>query len=241
MRIRIASYNIHKGIGGVDRRYRLERIVEALEHYAPDIVLLQEVDTGAKRSGRDQQASILSSKLNLPHFEFQQNVYLSQGGYGNAILSRFPIRERRDIDLTLPPKKRRRALLAHLEIDRGDDSLTNLVAICAHLGLASFERKWQIDRLLKHPRFKRLNHETPIVFGGDFNDAATKLKPMLAATGFELAGNAPNTFPAAFPLVSLDAMYARGAIEIERTMVGDTASAKTASDHRPLIVDFELV
>ena len=42
MRFRIITYNIHKGIGGVDRRYRLQRIIETIAHYRPDIALLRE-------------------------------------------------------------------------------------------------------------------------------------------------------------------------------------------------------
>ncbi len=41
MHLRLMTYNIHKGIGGVDRRYRLERIIETLALLELDIVLLQ--------------------------------------------------------------------------------------------------------------------------------------------------------------------------------------------------------
>ena len=47
MRPRLLTWNIHKGIGGIDRRYRPDRIVEVIRHYEPDVVLLQEVDEGA--------------------------------------------------------------------------------------------------------------------------------------------------------------------------------------------------
>lgn len=40
MHLRVLSYNIHKGIGGLDRRYRPDRVQDVLEHYAADIVLL---------------------------------------------------------------------------------------------------------------------------------------------------------------------------------------------------------
>ncbi len=36
MRFRLMTYNIHKGNGGVDRRYRFERIIETLSlHVQP--------------------------------------------------------------------------------------------------------------------------------------------------------------------------------------------------------------
>ena len=67
MRFRLLTYNIHKGIGGVDRRYRPERIVETIGHYEPDIVFLQEVDDGVPRSRRDRQVDLLAEALELPH------------------------------------------------------------------------------------------------------------------------------------------------------------------------------
>ena len=48
--VRILSYNIHKGIGGRDRRYRLERIIEVIEEQNPDLICLQEVDRNVRRS-----------------------------------------------------------------------------------------------------------------------------------------------------------------------------------------------
>ena len=59
MRFRIVTYNIHKGIGGIDRRYRPERIAETLAHYEPDIVFMQEVDDGVPRSKRPQSSRLV--------------------------------------------------------------------------------------------------------------------------------------------------------------------------------------
>ena len=109
MRFRLVTWNIHKGIGGVDRRYRLDRIVDTLRHYAPDIVHLQEVTDGVPRSGNDRQVDLIGEALGLHHRAYQPNVHLSQGTYGNAILSRYPLHDVHDIDLKIPLKKRRRA------------------------------------------------------------------------------------------------------------------------------------
>ena len=105
MHIRVASYNIHKCIGGVDRRYRPERIIEVLAHYSPDVVLLQEVDDGVPRSRRERQIDLLAKTLGYDHVAFQANVTLREGVYGDGILSRFAIREAHDVDLTIPLKK----------------------------------------------------------------------------------------------------------------------------------------
>ena len=99
MRVRILSYNIHRAIG-VDRRFRLDRIGAILEHHDADVVLLQEVDQGVPRSRRLDLARELASALDYPYVAVGHNVQLRTGRYGNATLSRHPIRKHRNIDLT---------------------------------------------------------------------------------------------------------------------------------------------
>ena len=89
----------------------MARIVAVLAHYAPDIVLLQEVDEGAGRSGHDHQTELFAQALGMPHRAFFPNVRVRGGGtYGNAVLSRHPIAAARNLDLTFTAKKRRGAL-----------------------------------------------------------------------------------------------------------------------------------
>ena len=100
MRLRILSYNIHRGIG-VDRRFRIDRIATILEHHDADVVLLQEVDQGVPRSSKLDLARELASALDYPYVAVGHNVQLRTGRYGNATLSRHPIRKHRNIDLTV--------------------------------------------------------------------------------------------------------------------------------------------
>ncbi len=110
MQFRLITYNIHKGIGGVDRRYSPERVAETLRYYHPDILFLQEVDHGVPRSRGHRQVDWFGDALDMPHRAFQANVKLRQGQYGNAILSRFPLSQVEHIELTVPFKKRQRTL-----------------------------------------------------------------------------------------------------------------------------------
>ena len=117
MRLLIASYNIHKCIGGVDRRYDPARVCDAVGSPTPDILLLQEVDEGARRSRRHRQVDVLGDLFGLPHRAFFPNVAVRGGGhYGNAILSRFPITEVVNIDVTVPGTKRRSVLHACVRV-----------------------------------------------------------------------------------------------------------------------------
>jgi endonuclease/exonuclease/phosphatase family metal-dependent hydrolase len=240
MRFRLLTYNIHKGIGGLDRRYDLARIVETIRHYQPDVALLQEVDEGAKRSRRDCQVDLLADAIELPHRAYQRNVRLRRAGhYGNAVLSRFPLLEPEDLDLTIRFKKRRCALLCRFRIEAGGHTRSVAVAN-VHLGLAGFERQIQLRRLLECHRLRHLHDQTPLIIGGDFNDVWDNLgKRVMHPAGFHLGSGRVRTFPAAAPLRRLDRVFYRGPVHAVGAFAGHTGLARQASDHLPLIVDFE--
>src|SRR5690606_34527524 len=88
MRIRVVCWNIHKGIGGIDRRYDLDRIIDAILEEEPDVALLQEVADGMPQLRFEDQAWLLSEGLEMPHIAYGPEHRFSRGGYGNLILSR---------------------------------------------------------------------------------------------------------------------------------------------------------
>lgn len=238
--IRVMTYNIHKAIGGVDRRYDLQRVIDTIEHHSPDIAFLQEVDEGVPRSNLDRQVEAIAAELDYPHQAYQANVRLKRGHYGNAILSRFPLRETWDVDLTIRFKKRRRALVAkaHFHYEGHDRT----ILLCnLHLGLAGFERAMQIRKLMASEHIKHLHHETPAIIGGDFNDVwASLARRFMLPFGYQSVSRESRTFPAIMPVRGLDAIYYRGAISMATSFVGHTRVARFASDHLPLIADFNV-
>ncbi len=238
MQLRLVTYNIHKGIGGVDRNYRLDRITEAIGHLAPDVVLLQEVDDGVPRSQHDRQVDIIGEALQMPHRAYQANVRLKQGHYGNAILSRFPLSDVHDLDLTIPLKKRRRALVAHCRLK--DDCHTRTVLLFnVHLGLAGFERTIQLKRILTSPALVHTRQETAVIVAGDYNDVwGTLGRRLLEPAGFQAACLRRHTFPAVLPMRALDRVYFRGALNVDHSFASRTKAARQASDHLPLVADF---
>lgn len=238
-RFRVVTYNIHKGIGGVDRKYRLERIVDTLEHFAADVVCLQEVDDGVPRSKYHRQADLLASELSLPHVAYQRNVKLKRGSYGNAILSRFPLADITNVDLTIPLKKRRRALLATCPVTLGKQQRNVLIA-SLHLGLAGFERQMQLRKLLRQRAVATATPECPIILGGDYNDVWGNLgKRTLLPAGFRSVSRRARTFPAVMPVRPLDRIFYRGLLRLDHAFAGHTKVARQASDHLPLVADFE--
>ena len=240
MQFRVVSYNIHKGIGGLDRRYRPERIVETLMRYKPDIVLLQEVDDQVPRSRCDCQVELLADALEMKHHAFQRNVKLKRGHYGNAILSRFPLTDVQSIDLTIPLKKRRRALLAHCKL-HFDGHQRSLLIGNVHLGLSGFERKTQLRRLLRSEVVQHTQRRTPTIIAGDYNDVWGELgKRIMLPAGFATVGKSVRTFPAALPMRGLDRVFYRGDLSADHAFASRSKIARQASDHLPLVVDFQL-
>ena len=237
MRFRLITYNIHKGIGGLDRRYCPERIVETLADCRPDVVLLQEVDDGVPRSDRHRQVDLLGDALALPHRAFQANVKLPEGVYGNAILSRFPLARVEHVDLTVPLKKRRRALVAHCRLPF--EHAERLLVCNLHLGLAGFERKMQLRRLLRSGALVH-HHPIPVIAAGDFNDVyGTLCRRVMRPAGFDVVGRL-KTFPALLPLRGLDRVFFRGGLRLVRSYAARTPLTRHASDHLPIVAEFEI-
>ena len=236
--MRLLTYNIHKGIGGRDRRYRLERIVEVIEAENPDLICLQEVDHNCRRSRHHDQPKLLAEAFNAVAHLHQLNVHLREGGYGNLVLSRWPLRSRHQISLRAGSKKPRGAQLAVVDTPEGPLHLAHF-----HLGLAEKERHWQIGHLLAHPLYGQ-SSDLPTLLVGDSNDWRNTLcKGQLAAAQF-VQVTAPisrfRTFPAYFAMGSLDKVFFRGNVFVRHAKVVRSKLAKAASDHLPVIVDFHL-
>lgn len=236
MELSVITWNIHKMIGGLDRRYRPERVIEVLQHYRPDFVLLQEVDEGARRSLSHRQVDLLGEALGLRHRIYSVTHRLrTQGHYGNAILSRWPLVDEHHIDLTIGTRKRRGAIYARARVRQGPTSRT-VALYNLHLGLAGSERQLQLERFLNCHPFNGLHERTPVILGGDLNDLWGTLGPrLLEPAGFQRAGAMVNTFPAYMPLRPLDAIYVRGDIKVSRCTPSRLRGARVASDHLPLV------
>jgi endonuclease/exonuclease/phosphatase family metal-dependent hydrolase len=236
--MRLLTYNIHKGIGGRDRRYRLQRIIDVIERENPDLLCLQEVDRGARRSRFHDQPNLLGDCLCSAGVLFQLNVRLKRGGYGNLLLSRWPISERHQISLRLRGKKARGAQLAVVDTPEGALHLVNW-----HLGLGEKERHWQVRHLLSHYLFRR-HHHLPTMIAGDTNDWRNTLaEGPFAEHGFRHLTTPISryrTFPAYLPVGSLDKAFYRGPIQVRRARPIRTKLTRSASDHLPLLIDLHL-
>jgi endonuclease/exonuclease/phosphatase family metal-dependent hydrolase len=112
-----------------------------------------------------------------------------------------------------------------------------------HLGLREKERHWQTEYLLLHPLFCGSAH-LPTLIVGDFNDWRNRLgRGPFAKHDFKPATGSSSlfrSFPAFLPLLSLDKAFYRGALAVQEARIHRTPLARLASDHLPLVIDFNL-
>lgn len=246
MRIRLLTYNIHKAIG-VDRKFRPDRIAEVIEHHSPDIALLQEVDEGVPRSNHLNLGAELARWL---HYDFRahgMNVDLKRGRYGNVTLARFPIGRQRNIDLSIGNRKRRGAQHTTIMVPRGKRTVS-IEIFNLHLGLSARERHQQVQHLLNTPDIAHLAPDQPVIIAGDMND----WRGLLRRQGFTQHGficdtnRRPGsrwsikTFPSYAPAGGLDKIFHRGDVQLIHVHRSRLQVAKVASDHLPVIADFEI-
>ena len=247
MRFRVLTYNIHRAIG-VDRRFRPERITRVIGSYEPDIVLLQEVDDGAPRSGELDLARELAATLGYPHVAVGHNVTLRKGRYGNATLSRHPILLQRNIDLTIGGSKRRGCQYTAIALIGPTGLSHGLEVFNLHLGLSARQRVLQVALLARSPELASLEAGTACLVGGDFNDWRSLLQPALtgpmhfrSATDRTRSGKkAIATYPSFFPRGPLDRIYFRGPVRLISARRCRLRLSRIASDHLPIVADFEI-
>ena len=236
--MRLVTYNIHKGIGGHDRAYKLDRVLRVIDELAPDLVCLQEVSCHPPRTDRHDQPRLLHRQFSHMSMAFHQTVKWKHGGYGNLILSRWPIYSRQHICLRHEERKPRGAQVAVMYTDQGPMQLVNW-----HLGLMGPERHWQANRLLEHPAINQ-RAKLPTLIAGDCNDWRNALDANVLAQHRFNQITAPTaqfrSFPAFWSVLSLDKVFYRGDLSITSAHVVRTPLTRQASDHLPLVVDFNI-
>ena len=259
--LRVASYNIHKGVLGMGpaKRLRIHALQEGLRSLDADLVLLQEVQFEHRRHAlrlagwpEQPQHELLGQGLGM-FAAYHTNARTRHGEHGNALLSRFPILGVSHEDVSDHRFDQRGLLHVRLALPQGGagGALPQVLhCVVVHFGLFRGGRKRQIERLAEYLAL-HVPAQEPVIVGGDFNDWRGELGAELAASGLlDVSARASasvdarrprwhhrtRTFPAWLPLMPLDRIYVRG-FAAHGLGLGWGADWARLSDHAPLLVD----
>jgi endonuclease/exonuclease/phosphatase family metal-dependent hydrolase len=235
-KIRIATYNIHKG-RGLDGRTSIARIGRVLEAIDADIVALQEVVSHEGRTIEDHQAGYLAQRFGYFHMIGETRKHLG-AVYGNVTLSRWRFTQTRHVDLSVPGREERGVLRTDIRLE------PHLIVhvFNAHLGTGHRERRKQAPRLVDRDLLKALDIRGARIMLGDFNEWTRGLVTETLSKEFHLTDlrvHLPRrrTYPFGLPLLSLDHIYYDHHFQVEHAHFHTTRLSLMASDHLPLVAD----
>jgi endonuclease/exonuclease/phosphatase family metal-dependent hydrolase len=242
--LRVATYNIHKGVQGVGpaRRLEIHNLGHAIEQLDADIVCLQEV-----RKMNRQAAARFSQWPDLPQADFlapegytavyETNAVTRHGEHGNALLTRWPVLRTQHEDMSDHRFEQRGLLHVLIDVDGRP-----LHAIVVHLGLIKGSRMRQIAQLRDFVE-REIPAGEALVVAGDFNDWGARMRYAMNAMGMrdcaDLRGPRTLTYPSRLPVAQLDFIYARHLAPVSSSVPRGPIWARM-SDHLPLVSEFLL-
>ena len=241
--LRVMTYNVHRCIG-LDGKASPERIARIIARQEPDIIALQELDAGRHRTHQVNQAERIAQLLRMSH-HFHSIITMRQGGYGNAILSRYPMRLVQAVKLpqwrNLRYLEPRGALWVTVDVDGVAVQVIN-----CHLSIWPIERLAQANALVGAKWFANPLCQSPVVFCGDLNaipGSATYRRLIGALSDSQSAvkmSRIPSTWFSRYPITRLDHIFLSPGIAVQEVRVSRTMLAQAASDHLPLLVEIKL-
>jgi endonuclease/exonuclease/phosphatase family metal-dependent hydrolase len=201
--IRVMQFNIHAGVsryGGVG----LAQVAEEIRAAHPDVVSLNEVDSGTIRSGHADEAAYLGQATGLRAI-YGPNLFGYDGGrFGNAILSRYPIRETHNTRLPRRPHSEPRGLLgATLRV--GNRTVSFYSTHLSQGGRGTPQRARQAEAIARVIR----TSPHPTILSGDLNsrpgDLPVRILRQYLLDAQEYGGRGPGlTVPEADPHSRID-------------------------------------
>lgn len=264
MKLRIVTYNIHKGVSTLGRRPRIHALKQALTALQADIVFLQEVQgrhdlLALRHSGSwPSQGQHEYLAEDHQHSAYGMNAVYDHGHHGNALLSSFPIVSAFNHDVSDHAFESRGILHCVVKIAEQD-----VHCYVIHLGLFAGSRLRQTQSLIAAVE-STAPPNAPLLIAGDFNDWTNALSNSLRErlgvyevfdrrlssrsfgdylrrlSGRGLRKSPARTFPSAMPVLQLDRIYVRG-FEISQASVLHGASWARLSDHAPIVAELTLL
>jgi endonuclease/exonuclease/phosphatase family metal-dependent hydrolase len=230
-RLRVATYNIHRCIG-VDGRCEPGRIASVLAELDCDAIGLQEVDNTPGPAPSSMQLDFLASASAMRAVAGLR-ILRHRGHYGNALLTRHPVRSVRRHDLSFSWREPRGALDVELDVHG-----TPARMIVTHLGLTPGERRHQMRKILEI--VGDVATATPVVLLGDINEWLPLGKPLRWLHALFGRPPAPRSFPSPWPLFALDRIWASPRAALLSVQAHRSPNSRRASDHLPVTATIEV-
>ena len=243
-KLTVMTVNIHKGFTTFNRRFILPELRDAVRKIGADVVFMQEVlgmhdEHGKKFEDWPEagQYEFLADSI-WPQFAYGRNMVYPKGHHGNAVMSKFQIVHHQNHDVSLPGPEKRGLLHCVLKVP---NHTKEVHAICVHLGLAEAHRQQQLDLLCQITN-TGVPADAPLIVAGDFNDWRRRANDVLLREAglreifLTAYGETAKTFPAIFPVLSLDRIYVRNC-SVHLPVVLPRRPWSHLSDHAPLVAE----
>lgn len=232
--LRVMTYNIHVGIG-MDKKLDLQRIADVINRERPDLVGLQEVDRGVRRTeGKDEIAELAA--LTQMSFAFAPNLDYQGGKYGVAILSRWPIKNTVHRMFENKREAERRGMLqTEIELDKR----RTITFVTTHL-----DYQFEDGRLFETEQLMSFLSDVkgPLIVVADLNDIPDGSAYKLMRTKFDDAWVTSRakgdgfSYPADKPVKRIDHIFYRERVRARKAWV----VATLASDHIPVVAELHI-
>jgi endonuclease/exonuclease/phosphatase family metal-dependent hydrolase len=236
LRLRVLSYNIHHG-EGIDRKLDLPRIADVIKSVKPDLVALQEVDRGTERTDKVDQPAELA-RLTGMNVVFGGNIRYQGGDYGNAVLSRLPVKRHKNHLLPLFDNGEQRGVL-EVEVEMPNANGL-LLFLATHLDHRAGDR----ERVASAKAINELiatSVSQLAVLAGDLNDLPESKTLREFGTMWTGANEQVlPTVPVNQPSKQIDFILFRPA-ERWKTIEVRVLDEAVASDHRAIFAVLELL
>ena len=218
----------------MDEQLNLERIANVILSKSPDIVCMQEVDSGQPRSLMKDFPVLFSELLGMQQ-AFGDNFHFDGGKYGNAIFTHFPMDYIDNLALSVNAGAEPRGCL-HVRVETSDGLLDVFNTHLSYNDSPRLIQAKEITRVLPH---------TNTILAGDLNDSAnspilTHLYSILKDSFIPEADDTGYTFPSNEPECRIDYILVSDDIRVISSGKLNTYESQLASDHLPWYSDIEL-
>ena len=235
--IRVLTYNVHSCVG-TDRRVDPQRIADVIAGSGADIIALQELDVGRRRTGGIDQAHVIASLLKM-EAHFHPALHVEEEKYGDAILTALPTRLLKAGPLPSVGETRG-AIWVRVEANGLPLNILN-----THLGLRGIDRSRQVKALLGADWIGSVDFQAaPSIICGDFNAIPLSPAYRMLARQFRdtqlLTGGKPRpTYPSRLPVLRIDHLFVSEGLGVRHVAPISDPLARRASDHLPLLAEIE--